>query len=65
MTLKVATIGLVVLLIVGFVVTLFGRYEDCYVSMFFGSITGFLPHSLLRERCWDQTFGFIHFFFSK
>jgi hypothetical protein len=65
MTARTAAIGFFVLLTVGFLVTLFGRYADCYVSMFFGSITGFLPHSLLRERCWDQTFGFIHFFFSK
>lgn len=46
-----------------FWLVLHGRYEDCYIAAFFGSISGFFPHELLREKCFERTIGFLFFFF--
>lgn len=63
MTARTAAIGLVVCLLAILLVRAFGNYATCYVSLFFSPFALSVPNELLRAECFEQTIGFLFFFF--
>lgn len=51
MTKTTAAIGVVACLAALYAVTALGESADCYVRLWTGTITGFLPNELLRGEC--------------